>query len=61
MKIEVKNVGKKFKNNYILKNINMTFEDGKIYGFSGRNGSGKSVLLKIICGIYAPNLSLIHI
>ena len=55
MKIEVKNVGKKFKNNYILKNINMTFEDGKIYGFSGRNGSGKSVLLKIICGIYAPN------
>lgn len=54
MKIEVCNVCKQFKKVEVLKNINMVFEDGKIYGFSGRNGSGKSVLLKIICGIYSP-------
>ena len=38
----------------LLKDINLTFESGKIYGFTGRNGSGKSVLLKIICGFYTP-------
>ncbi len=43
MEIKVQNVSKKFKNNYVLKNVNMTFKEGKIYGFSGRNGSGKSV------------------
>ena len=55
MKIEVKNVSKKFKNNYVLKDVTLDFESGKIYGLSGRNGSGKSVLLKIICGLYAPS------
>lgn len=54
MNIEIKNMSKKFKNNIVLNNVNLVFEDGKIYGLSGRNGSGKSVLLKIICGIYAP-------
>ena len=42
MKIEICNVCKQFKKVEVLKNINMVFEDGKIYGFSGRNGSGKS-------------------
>lgn len=55
MKIELKNITKKFKNNEILKNINLEFNSGKIYGFVGRNGSGKTVLLKIICGFYKPN------
>jgi len=54
MKIEVKNVSKKFKKNLVLKNVTLEFKSGNIYGLSGRNGSGKSVLLKIICGIYAP-------
>lgn len=54
MKIEVKNVSKQFDNNQILENINMTFESGKIYGLVGRNGSGKSILLKMICGFYKP-------
>lgn len=59
MKIEVCEISKKFKNNYVLKNVSMVFEDGYIYGFSGRNGSGKSVLLKIICGIYAPTIGTV--
>ena len=54
MRIELKNVGKKFKQTIILNNINMKLTDGKIYGFSGRNGSGKTVLIKMICGIYKP-------
>ena len=52
MELVLKNVTKKFGENVILKNVNLKFESGKIYGFIGRNGSGKSVLLKLICGFY---------
>ncbi len=55
MKIEVKNVTKKFKDNVILENVNLDFESGKIYGLIGRNGSGKSIFLKILCGFYEPS------
>lgn len=54
MKIEVNNVTKKFDNNKVLENVGITFESGKIYGLVGRNGSGKSILLKMICGFYLP-------
>lgn len=54
MKLEIKNVEKKFNSNYVLNDINLTMENGKIYGFVGRNGSGKTVLLKLICGFYKP-------
>lgn len=55
MVIEVKNVCKVFKNTSVLNDVNMTFKSGHIYGINGRNGSGKSVLLKILCGIYYPS------
>lgn len=54
MKLEVKNISKKFNDNLVLDNINMQLTSNNIYGFSGRNGSGKSVLLKIISGLYFP-------
>lgn len=54
MKIELKNVSKKYKDVTVLSDINVVFESGKIYGFIGRNGSGKSVLLKMICSFYTP-------
>lgn len=54
MKIEIKNVSKSFKDINILNNVNLNFEDGKIYGFIGTNGSGKTVLLKMICAFYEP-------
>lgn len=54
MKIELKNVSKTFKNNTVINNVSATFESGNIYGFYGRNGSGKSVLQKIISGLYVP-------
>lgn len=46
----VNNGTKSFKNQEVLNNINIVFESGKIYGIVGYNGSGKSVLLKCICG-----------
>lgn len=55
MRLEVKNLSKSFKNNQVLNNINISFESGKIYGLIGRNGSGKSVFLKTICGFYKPD------
>lgn len=54
MTIEVKNLSKKFNKNVVLENVNMKLENGNIYGLSGRNGSGKSVFLKILCGLYKP-------
>lgn len=51
MKIEVKNYTKEIKGKKILDNINYTFEDGKIYGLQGRNGSGKTMLLRAISGL----------
>ncbi len=54
MKIEVKNLNKSFNKIEVLKDINITFESGNIYGLIGRNGSGKSVFLKLLCGFYKP-------
>ncbi len=55
MKIKVKNVTKKFGEKVVLDNVNLTFEEGKIYGLVGRNGSGKSVFLKMLCAFYEPS------
>ena len=48
--IEVKNVSFSIIENKILNNINVSFERGKIHGLIGRNGSGKTMLMKCICG-----------
>lgn len=52
MEIKLENVSKRFKNENVLKGISYSFESRKIYSIVGRNGSGKSVLLKIIAGLY---------
>lgn len=49
-KIDIKNVTKRYKSSIVLENISTTFEDGKIHGIVGRNGSGKTMLLKCLCG-----------
>lgn len=54
MRIDVKNLSKEFNGIKVLDNVNLQFEEGKIYGLIGRNGSGKSVFLKILCNFYAP-------
>ncbi|MEG0022359.1 MAG: ABC transporter ATP-binding protein [Bacilli bacterium] len=55
MVVEVKNLSKNFKGIKILDDISVRFEEGKIYGLIGRNGSGKSVFLKILCNFYSPS------
>lgn len=55
LKIKLQNISKKFQNNKVLENVNLEFTNGKIYSFIGRNGSGKSVLFKIISGFYKPS------
>lgn len=57
----VNNGTKSFKNQEVLSNINIVFESGKIYGIVGYNGSGKSVLLKWICGFFTLDSGEIEI
>lgn len=53
--IEVRNVTKEFRETKALDNISLSFERGKIHGIIGRNGSGKTVLMKCICGFMSPS------
>lgn len=46
--IRLKNVSKSYDNNLVLDNINLELEDNKIYGLIGRNGVGKTTLMKIL-------------
>lgn len=59
MKLELNKISKKFKKNLVLNDLSIVFEPGKIYGLVGANGSGKSVLFKIICGIMKPTSGLV--
>ena len=52
--IKVENVSLKIKKDMILRDINVEFERGKIHGIIGRNGSGKTMLMKCICGFIRP-------
>lgn len=52
--IEIKNVSLIMQKNEILKDISVHFERGKIHGLIGRNGSGKTMLMKCICGFVKP-------
>lgn len=52
--IEVKDVSLEVGKTRILSNIDITFEKGKIHGLIGRNGSGKTMLMKCICGFVRP-------
>lgn len=43
---------KSFKSAEVLKNINLTLESGKVIGLKGKNGSGKTMLMRAISGLY---------
>lgn len=59
--IDVKNVTKRYGVNEVLKDVSLTCEAGKIYGLIGRNGSGKTVLLKSICGFVIPTAGEVRV
>ena len=52
--ISVQNVSKDFGQERVLKSVSREFEKGKIHGIVGNNGSGKTVLMKCICGFLIP-------
>lgn len=51
MELIVKNVSKTIGHKEILKNVNLTLKSGRVYGFVGRNGSGKTMLFRAISGL----------
>lgn len=51
MKLTVENLCKKIKDRVILDNINLNLESGNVYGFVGRNGSGKTMLFRAVSGL----------
>lgn len=57
----VENVTKAFGSQEVLKAVCVKFEMGKIYGIVGRNGSGKTVLLKCICGLLYPQAGTVTV
>ena len=59
--IEVQNAVKRFRDQVVLKNVSISFEKGQIHGIVGRNGSGKTVLFKCICGLMHPEEGVIRV
>ena len=53
--IIVEHVYKSFGKEHVLKDVNLTIPTGQIYGVVGNNGSGKTVLMKCICGFMKPD------
>lgn len=52
--VSMENVSKSFGSECVLRNVSCTFEAGKIHGIIGKNGSGKTILMKLICGLTLP-------
>ena len=59
--IVLENVSKSFKEKTVLQKTDLTIEKGRITGFVGRNGSGKTVLFKLICGLLRPTTGTITV
>jgi len=55
MKITLENVSKKIHGVHVLKNISLTFNSGTVYGLSGANGCGKTMLMRVISGLIRVN------
>ena len=59
--IEVKNVSKSFGGKAILQDVSLSIEQGTAVGLVGANGSGKSVLFKILCGFEKPDRGSVYV
>ena len=55
MRIELEKVGKRYQNDWVLRNIQLQLEENKPYALTGPNGSGKSTFLKILSGHLSPS------
>lgn len=58
--LKIESISKSFKNRIVFKDVSFNCEPGKIYGFIGPNGCGKSVLFKVICGFLTTESGTIN-
>lgn len=61
MKIEIKDYVKKLGGNTVLDHVSLELTGGKVYGLKGKNGSGKTMLLRAICGLIRPTKGLVEL
>ena len=61
MVIKLTNVSKVIKKAKVLDNINLELTSGKVYGFKGKNGSGKTMLMRVICGLISATEGTVEI
>ena len=59
--VDVQKISKVFGKEKVLREVTIRFERGKIHGIIGRNGSGKTVLLKCICGFLKPTYGTVKV
>lgn len=59
--IEIKNVTKRFKDKLVINQVSLELESAQIHGLIGRNGSGKTVLMKLIVGFIKPDSGIIRV
>lgn len=60
-RIDVVNYSKIIKGRVILEDVNLSLESGRIYGLKGVNGSGKTMLLRALCGLIYPTSGYVEI
>jgi ABC-type multidrug transport system ATPase subunit len=58
--LQASNLGKRFNSEWIFRNFNYRFEQGKTYAITGPNGSGKSTLLHVLWGQLPPTIGAIE-
>lgn len=61
MSVVIQNVCKMIRCDNILDDISLVMNDGYIYGLQGKNGSGKTMLMKMICGLIRPSSGYIEV
>ena len=61
MYIELKDVEKTIRGVTVLQGINVRFEAGRVYGLKGKNGCGKTMLMRLICGLIRPTHGTVDI
>ena len=59
--VRIENINKKIKDAVILNDVTLTFSSGKIYGLKGKNGSGKTMLMRTIAGLLIPDSGSVKI
>ena len=53
--VTIERLSKKIRGTVVLQDVGMRLESGKVYGLVGDNGSGKTMLMRAICGLILPD------